>query len=239
MDTYRLRIPLSREDIEPLRIGDIVYLDGLIHTGRGLFYQHVLEKGHRPPIDLAAVSNVQMHAAPAGQEDEHDSSGYRVSSIQATASFRYWKWVPDYVEQFGIRALIGKAGMDESIYRDVFTKTGTVFLTTVGYGVAALYGRAVKRVQAVYWKEELGLPEAMWLIEVENFGPFIVDGDITGASLAAQVIEKINPNFRAAYAKLPQHILKRMGEITQDLESEVIAGAQDSFNLRDEKDPSK
>lgn len=225
MGTYRLQIPLTLEDVAPLRVGDIVYLDGLVHTGRALVYQHVLDAGNAPPIDLASVSNVQMHAAPAGQEDETDPSGYRISSIQATASFRYWRWVPDYVRRFGIRAVIGKAGMAESIYRDVFAKTGTVYLTTVGYGAAAIYGRAVKKIQDVYWKQELGLPEAMWVIEVENFGPFIVEGDTTGASLAMQALEKVNPNFKAAYANLPQHVLKRMGEITQDLEHEVIVGA--------------
>ena len=222
--SHRLRIPLSREDVEGLRIGDFVYLDGLIHTGRALVYEHVLKKGAVPPIDLATASNVQMHSAPAGVPDAQAKGGYRVSSIQATASFRYWKWVPEYVDRFGIRALIGKGGMDQAIYRDVFTRTKTVFLTTVGYGVAALYGRGIKGVQGVYWKEELGLPEAMWVIEVENFGPFIVDGDVTGASLAAQAIETVNVNFKREYEKLPQHILKRIGEITQDLEHEVIMG---------------
>ena len=225
MATHRLQIPLTFDAIEPLRIGDMVYLDGLIHTGRGLVYEHTVDKGNAPPIDLAASSNVQMHAAPAGIEDESRPGGYRISSIQATASFRYWKWVPEYVRRYGIRAVIGKAGMDQSIYRDVFTQTGTVFLTTVGYGVAALYGRAVKEVKAVYWKEELGLPEAMWLIEVENFGPFFVDGDLTGASLAAQSVAAVNENFKRAYEQLPQHTLKRIGEISQDLEQEVIAGA--------------
>ena len=219
---YRLKIPLSYEDIKPIRVGDFVYLDGLIHTGRGLLYEHVIDKNNLPPIDLATQSNVQMHAAPAGVADANAPGGYRISSIQATASFRYWKWVPSYVERFGIRAVIGKAGMDQAIYRDVFAHTGTIFLTTVGYGIAALYGRAIKRVEAVYWKDELGLPEAMWVIAVENFGPFIVDGDVTGASLASQEIEKVNVNFRRAYATLPQHILKRMGEISQDLEHEVI-----------------
>lgn len=234
MAKFRLRIPLTEDDVRPLRVGDFVYLDGLIHTGRALVYEHILAKGNPPPIDLARLSNVQMHAAPAGQEDERSPDGYRISSIQATASFRYWKWVPDYVERFGIRAIIGKAGMDQSIYRS-FARTGTVYLTTVGYGAAALYGRAVTRVHAVYWKKELGLPEAMWVIEVNNFGPFIVDGDTTGASLAAQAIAKVNPKFKAAYANLPQHILKRMGEITQDLEHEVIVGAPGCPEPREDK----
>ena len=220
MGTYRLNVPLSKEDVGQLRIGDFVYLDGKIHTGRALVYQHVLEEGNEPPIDLAQTCNVQMHGAPAAVEE--GPGQFRLSSIQATASFRYWKWVPDYVEKYGLRAVIGKAGMEKWIYEDVFTRTSTVFLTTVGYGIAALYGRAVKKVDAVYWKQELGLPEAMWILEVENFGPFIVDGDCTGASLAAQSIEKINKNFANAYAKLPEHILKRIGEIDHSLEYEVI-----------------
>jgi len=222
MKTYRMQLPLSESDARQLRIGDVVYLDGKIHTGRALVYQHILEQGNEPPIDLAGTCNVQMHGAPAGAEGEVGK--YRISSIQATASFRYAKWVPEYVRRFGIRAIIGKAGMDSAIYRDVFAETGTVFLTTVGYGVAALYGRGVQNVEAVYWKEELGLPEAMWVIQVKNFGPFIVDGDCTGASLADQAIEAINPQFAQVYADMPQHVLKRMGEITQSLENEVIAG---------------
>ena len=114
--------------------------------------------------------------------------------------------------------------MDKWVYEDVFARTGTVFLTTVGYGIAALYGRAVKRVVDVHWKEELGLPEAMWVLEVENFGPFIVDGDCTGASLAALAIDKINPNFAREYARLPDYVLKRIGEIDQSLQNEVIVG---------------
>ena len=64
-------------------------------------------------------------------------------------------------EAHRLAATIGKAGMDKWVYEDVFARTGTVFLTTVGYGIAALYGRAVKRVIDVHWKDELGLPEAI------------------------------------------------------------------------------
>ncbi len=222
MPDYKLNIPLQEAETRQLRIGDFVYLTGKIHTGRGLFYEHVLDRGNAPPIDVAGTSNVQMHAAPAAVET--GPGEYRLSSIQATASFRYWKWVPAYVERFGIRAIIGKAGMDDWVYKEVFARTGTVFLTTVGYGVAALYGRAVKRVEAVHWKDELGLPEAMWVLDIEDFGPFIVDGDCTGASLASLAVKEINKNLAAAYRDLPDHILKRMGEIDRKLTHEVIVG---------------
>ena len=237
MNEYRLQIPLSEDAVRRLRIGDVVFLDGRIHTGRALVYQHVLEKGNPMPLDVARTCNVQMHAAPAGQEEAPGQ--YRISSIQATASFRYGRWVPEYVRRFGIRAVIGKAGMDKAIYRDVFAATGTVFLTTVGYGIAATYGRCVEAVEAVHWRDELGLPEALWVIRVRNFGPFIVDGDCTGASLADQAIEEVNPNFAAAYARMSPHVLKRMGEITQELEDEVIAGnAGDPTSSASDKEQS-
>lgn len=225
MATYHLSIPLQEDETRKLRVGDTVYLTGKIHTGRALFYQHVLDKGNDVPIDVASLSNVQIHCAPAAVE--RSPGNYYVSSIQATASFRYWKWVPAYVERYGIRAIIGKAGMDQWVYKDVFARTGTVFLTTVGYGIAALYGRAVKSVDEVYWKKELGLPEAMWVLNVENLGPFIVDGDCTGASLAATHVSAVNENFKRAYAGMPDHILKRLGEIDRTLKSEVIVGCPD------------
>ena len=59
---------------------------------------------------------------------------------------------------------------------------------------------------------------------MENFGPFIVDGDCTDASLAALAIDKVNPNFAREYAKLPDYVLKRIGEIDHSLENEVIVG---------------
>lgn len=222
MRTFRLEMPLTEDAVRELRIGDVVFLNGKLHTGRALVYQHVLDRGQQPPIDLAATCNVQMHAAPAGLEEQPGK--YKISAIQATASFRYGRWVPEYVRRFGIRAIIGKGGMDGAIYREVFKSTGTVFLTTVGYGIAAIYGRGVLGVDAVYWEKELGLPEAMWIIKVKDFGPFIVDGDCTGASLSEKAIQTINPKFAEVYKGMPQHILKRMGEISQDLEEEVIAG---------------
>ena len=64
----------------------------------------------------------------------------------------------------------------------------------------------------------------MWLLDVENFGPFIVDGDVTGASLAAQHVDAVNENFAREYAKMPEYVLKRIGEIDHTLANEVIVG---------------
>src|SRR5262245_39872443 len=64
-----------------------------------------------------------------------------------------------------------------------FRRHGAIYLTTVGYGIGAIYGRDIRRVKDVFWKDELGLAQAIWVLEVENFGPFLVECDVEGRSL--------------------------------------------------------
>ena len=70
-----------------------------------------------------------------------------------------------------------------------------VYLTTVGYGTGALLGRGIKRVAGVYWLEELGLAQAVWVLDVENFGPFLVESDLAGNSLFERENAKIAPGI--------------------------------------------
>ena len=98
---------------------------------------------------------------------------------------------------------------------------GAIYLTTVGYGTGALLGRGVKQVRELHWKKELGLAQAMWVIEVENFGPFIVESDVAGNSLFERENAKIAANIEAAYEGTKPAVLKRFGE-TDDRKDEMI-----------------
>ena len=73
-----------------------------------------------------------------------------------------------------------------------------IYLTTVGYGTGALLGRGIKRVAGVYWLEELGLAQAVWVLDVENFGPFLVESDLAGNSLFERENAKIAPGLEQA-----------------------------------------
>jgi len=90
------------------------------------------------------------------------------------------------------------------------------------YGIGAIYGRAVTRVRDVHWKDLLGLSEAMWLLEVDSLGPFLVDGDTAGRSYAFAHAAEVDGPVRALYAELPEPILKRFGEVT-DPTQELIS----------------
>jgi len=212
MKEIRLKLPVTPEDLAKLEAGMIVYLDGPIYTGREGLYRRVLDEGLKPPVDLASVSNVNFHCSPAAAVRPDGS--YDVGAVTATASFRFSKWMSRWFDVSGCRMVIGKGGMSEEDYRNHFVPNGAVYLTTVGYGTGALLGRGIRKVRAVHWLEELGIAQAMWVFEVENFGPFLVDGDLQGNSLFEIENRKVNEKLADAYKGLKEPALRRYGETT-------------------------
>jgi len=73
----------------------------------------------------------------------------------------------------------------------------------------------------VHWFDELGIAQAMWMFEVENFGPFIVDSDLAGNSLFAQQGDIVNQRIAGLYEGLRPPALHRFGE-TDDRRDEVM-----------------
>jgi L(+)-tartrate dehydratase beta subunit len=215
----RLSTNPTEDAIAALQIGDIVYLDGTIYTAREGVYMRVIEDEVDLPLDLPAVSAANFHCSPAATQ--HDDGSFVLGAVTATASFRFSKWVGRWLAASGAKLIIGKGGMSPEDYRDHFVPNGAIYLTTVGYGTGALLGRGVKQVRELHWKKELGLAQAMWVIEVENFGPFIVESDVSGNSLFERENAKIAANIEAAYEGTKPAVLKRFGE-TDDRKDELI-----------------
>lgn len=216
----RLSLPAKAADIAGLEPGTIVFLDGIVYTAREGVYQRVLADGFGLPVDdLAATTNVNFHCSPAAAPDGEGS--YKIGGVTATASFRFSKWMADWLDLTGTKIVIGKGGMPREDYEAILAPRGAVYLTTVGYGTGALLGRGVKGVHAVHWLDDLGLAQAMWMFEVENFGPFICDSDLTGASLFAQHGDIVNQRIASLYEGLQPPALHRFGE-TDDRRDEVM-----------------
>jgi L(+)-tartrate dehydratase beta subunit len=209
----------NKSDLEALNIGDVVYLDGVIYTAREGVYKKVLEEGSNLPIDLPKISATNFHCSPAAVQ--HEDGSFSLGAVTATASFRFSKWIGAWLKKSGAKLIIGKGGMSSKDYKDHFVPHGALYLTTVGYGTGALLGRGVKGVKSIHWEKEIGLAQAMWVIQVKNFGPLLVESDFAGNSLFERENEKIKKNIEKAYEGTKPAILKRFGE-TNDRTDELI-----------------
>jgi len=215
----RLSTTPTAAAISDLRLGDIVYLDGLIYTAREGVYMRALEDKANIPMDLPTDSAANFHCSPAARINPDGS--FDMGAVTATASFRFAKWLPEWFDKSGAKLIVGKGGMTSKDYKDYFVPNGAVYLSTVGYGTGALLGRGIEKVEAVHWNEELGLAQAMWVIKCNNMGPFIVASDLNGDCLFERENAKIAKNIAKAYEGTKPAVLKRYGE-TDDRSDELI-----------------
>lgn len=215
----RLSTTPTPEALADIRLGDIVYLDGVMYTAREGVYQRALEARANLPIDLPHQSAANFHCSPAANIRQDGS--FDLGSVTATASFRFAKWLPDWMEKTGAKIIIGKGGMSSNDYKRYFVPNGAIYLTTVGYGTGALLGRGVESVEAVHWHEELGMAQAMWVLKCNKMGPFIAASDLDGNCLFERETASINENIDRLYEGTTPATLKRYGE-SDDRGDEVI-----------------
>ncbi len=180
---YHLQTPLRKEDIEKLNAGDIVYISGEILTARDEAHARILEmeeKGEKLPFSLEG--EVIYHCGPLMQQTE---AGWKVISAGPTTSGRMSKMTSPLLKAHEVRAIIGKGGMKGVAGA---LKNRCVYLAYTG-GCAALAAELIKEVKTVHWLD-LGMPEAVWVLRVEKFGPLIVGIDSKGKDIFAEVREK-------------------------------------------------
>ena len=215
----RLSTTPTLEALAELSLGDVVYLDGLMYTAREGVYMRALEDKANIPMELPRDSAANFHCSPAARINPDGS--FEMGAVTATASFRFEKWLPEWMDKSGAKLIVGKGGMNSKTYKEHFVPRGAIYLSTVGYGTGALLGRGVENVEAVHWNEELGLAQAMWVLRCNKMGPFIVASDNKGNCLFERENEKIAANLAKAYEGTKPAVLKRYGE-TDDRTDELI-----------------
>ena len=219
LKAVQLLLPATTTDLAKLELGSVVYLNGRLFTAREGVYQYAVEEGHGLPGSPEEIGRANFHCSPAANIAADGTM--TVGAVTATASFRFGKYLERWFEISKCNIIIGKGGMTSEVYKKHFVPNEAIYLTTVGYGTGALLGRGIKKVAGVHWREELGLAQAIWILEVENFGPFLVDGDLAGNSLFERENAKIAPGLDALYAGTRPATLRRFGE-TSDKADEVI-----------------
>lgn len=215
----RLSTTPTPEALADLKLGDVVYLDGLLYTAREGVYMRALEGKANIPMELPRDSATNFHCSPAARINADGS--FEMGAVTATASFRFAKWLPEWFAKTGTKLVIGKGGMTSKDYKSYFVPNGAIYLSTVGYGTGALLGRGIEKVEAVHWSEELGLAQAMWDIKCNKMGPFIVASDMNGDCLFERENAKIAKNLNRVYEGTRPATLKRFGE-TDDKSKELI-----------------
>lgn len=219
LKTVALTLPASTEDLAKLEIGTVVYLTGRVFTAREGVYKRAVEDGEPLPVPPAELGTANFHCSPAASIG--DDGALNVGAVTATASFRFAKWLDGWFKVSGCNVIIGKGGMSSETYKSAFLPNNAIYLTTVGYGTGALLGRGIKTVVAAHWVEELGLAQGMWVLDVENFGPFLVESDLQGNSLFERENAKIAENIDKLYEGTRPATLRRYGE-TDNKRDEVI-----------------
>jgi fumarate hydratase subunit beta len=189
---YHLQTPLKKGDIKKLNAGDIVYISGEVLTARDEAHSRILEmdkKGEKLPFSLKGA--VIYHCGPLMQQTEN---GWKVISAGPTTSDRMSKMTPSLLKAHEVRVIIGKGGM-EGIASEL--KDRCVYLAYTG-GCAALASKLIQEVKTVHWFD-LGMPEAVWVFRVKEFGPLIVGIDSNGNDIFGKVrerAEKVLENLR-------------------------------------------
>ncbi|MBM4241224.1 MAG: fumarate hydratase [Euryarchaeota archaeon] len=186
----KLKTPVTNDDLRKLNVGDVVYISGIIYTARDRAHRRILEEGS--PVDLKGA--VIFHAGPIIKVDkvpEKSGEEAEIVAIGPTTSMRMNPYEPEIIKR-GVVAIIGKGGMDEKTSK-ALADNGAVYLAAVG-GCAALYVKSILKVKNVHWID-LGVPEAIWELEVRDFGPLIVAIDSYGDSLYEKVEKRISEKF--------------------------------------------
>ncbi|MBN1775132.1 MAG: L(+)-tartrate dehydratase subunit beta [Clostridiales bacterium] len=173
-----LQTPISDRDLQGLSVGDVFYLSGHLITGRDDVHQRVIKQGLELPVDLRG--GAIFHAGPImrGREDVPDR--YEVISIGPTTSMRMEKYEKEFIEKSGVKLIIGKGGMGPKTTEGCIE--GPAVHAVFPGGCAVLAARCVEEVEDVKWLD-LGMPEAMWVMRVKEFGPLIVSIDTKGNNL--------------------------------------------------------
>ena len=197
MSAVDLTMPIDREEILALRVGDQVRLHGVLITARDAAHKFISESfiqtTNVPTADRALHAELLelwrdgalYHCGPVVARDPDGS--WRFVSAGPTTSIREEPYEADLIAHFGLRAVIGKGGMGERTLA-ACREHGAVYLHAVG-GAATLLASTVHQVVKVFKLEELGVPEAMWVIRVEGF-PAVVTMDAHGDSLHARVAQR-------------------------------------------------
>jgi fumarate hydratase subunit beta len=172
-EAIRLTTPLKSEEVDKLRIGDRVLLDGVVYTARDAAHKRLIqliESGEPLPFELQGQVIYYVGPSPA-------KPGQAVGAAGPTTSYRMDAYAPMLIER-GLKGMIGKGKRNQAV-KDAMQEHKAVYFAAIG-GAGALMAKSILSAEVIAYPE-LG-PEAIRKLEVKNF-PVIVANDAHGGDL--------------------------------------------------------
>jgi fumarate hydratase subunit beta len=197
-----LKMPIRDDDIRKLKIGDSVTLTGVMLTGRDAVHKWMIDtfirKTRKPEGDDLEVyeaikplldGGVIYHCGPV--VSGLDTKDYKFVAAGPTTSIREEPYQGEVMAHFNAKGVIGKGGMGAKTLK-ACQEVPCVYMHAIG-GAATLIAESVKQVKCVY-KLEFGVPEAIWVLEVEEF-PVVITMDSHGGSIHAEIEQQSKQVF--------------------------------------------
>jgi fumarate hydratase subunit beta len=194
---FKLKTPISEEDVRKLKVNDVLYVSGTVVAARDAAHKKALElakQGKPLPVSLEGLA--VFHCGPIMKKE---GDKWLAVAAGPTTSARMEQFEDEFIKNFKVRVVIGKGGMGKRT-TDAMRKYGAVYGAFTG-GAGVLAAKCVKNVKTVEWLPDLGMPEALWVFEVEDFGPLTIAIDSRGNNLYEEVSKKAEESRKKIYEK--------------------------------------
>jgi fumarate hydratase subunit beta len=176
----KITLPITTKELENLRIGEKVFVSGIIYTARDAAHKRLvalLDQGKELPFPIQNSAIYYVGPAPT-------PPGKVIGSAGPTTSYRMDPFTVKLMQN-GLKVMIGKGARNMEV-RKGMKKYGAVYLVAIG-GAAVVMAKAVKKAEIIAY-EDLG-PEAIHRLEVENL-PCFVANDIIGNDIFEAGVDK-------------------------------------------------
>ena len=189
----RLTVPLDEVTVRSLRVGEEVFLDGIVWGIRDASLIRMIDAGQVPPVSLKG--SAFLHTAPSVRR--RDDGSFEALSVGTTTSMRMDRFTHACLER-GVRAIIGKGGLSAASGQ-AFREMGGVYLAITG-GAASYETTQIEAIEEAHWLDLM--PECLWKFRVRDFGPLFVAMDSHGGSAYRDVAERAARRAELAYRRL-------------------------------------
>lgn len=196
--TVYLKTPLTEEDVLSLEIDDVVYLSGEVYTM--MYPEHftrlteMMKNGETLPMELkgrviyntGTIFSRRLDGTP------------ELKAIGTTTSSKFNGYTPEFIRLSGVRAVMGKGGMDKGVL-NAMKECGCVYLAAVG-GCSAIYTPNAE-IEAEFWPQK-SWADTQLKLRLDNFGPLFVGMDAHGNSVYEDCADNAKNNLAKIYEKL-------------------------------------